>query len=159
CVGPCCLVCALLWGGGVERVRPLCAVRADGTMARFPAMRAGPVVAPILVVRAPPVVAPVRIVRAPAIVAGGATMRGEPGVTDVVRVARRRRGGNEGVALWRLADLVDRDVADLGGVVAVELARNDIAVAVDVDVGVDQVGLIGAGRISRLARRRRRPEG
>src|SRR5215510_9983909 len=69
---------------------------------------------------------------------------------------RRRRPRDERVALWRLADLVDRHVADPGGVVAGQLRLDDATVAVNVDVSVDHVGLVGAaGRAAALGRRAR----
>jgi hypothetical protein len=70
----------------------------------------------------------------------------------LVMSEQNRRGGarlrrlKERELLTRQANLVDRDVADLGRVVAGKLGLDQISVRIDVDVGVDQIRLIGAGR-------------
>ena len=62
---------------------------------------------------------------------------------------RRRSAGLRRLELRELlprqADLVDGDVADLGRVVAQQLRLDQVAVGIDVDVGIDQIGLVGTG--------------
>ena len=57
---------------------------------------------------------------------------------------RRRHHRDEAGGLRHLADLEDRDIADLGGVVARELLLDERALRLDIDVGVDEIGLIEA---------------
>lgn len=53
---------------------------------------------------------------------------------------------------WNGAFLVDREIADQGGVVACELSLDQVPLRIQIDIGVDQVGLIGAERRERLGR-------
>ena len=48
-----------------------------------------------------------------------------------------------------LAYLIDRDIADLGRVVASEFGFDRLAALVDIDIGIDHVGLVKRVRIRR----------
>src|SRR5947209_14921319 len=98
-----------------------------------------------------PVVAPVRCMRSPAAMADLAEVRAEPivagkeGYTDRRRWQERHR-----LRRRRLrTDLVDRDVTDHGGVVAQQFVTDGVSLSVDVDVGVDQIGLVRSGALGR----------
>src|SRR5262245_9115070 len=83
-----------------------------------------PVAAPI-VVRAPSVMTPIRIVRSPAIMTGPLTVRGEAGMAHVAGMPARRRKLSEGIDPRRLADLIDSDIADRGGIVGRQFLLDD----------------------------------
>ena len=111
-------------------------------------MRAIAVMAHRRPMRAVAVVAILRAVRRPA---GVAFIRRVAGLVD--RDRRRRHHRHEAVRL-RLAEFIDRDVADLGGVIARQLFVDDGAICIYVDVRVDKVGLIETDILRGIVRRR-----
>ena len=65
---------------------------------------------------------------------------------DLRKKERHRLNGRTG-RTGSPARLVDGNVADLGGVVTQQRVGNDVAGRIDVDVEVDEVGLVHAGRL------------